>query len=168
MWELQQNIHVSNRFDENTPGFSMVHYKSTQLTIHHIEALFFQIWRVWQFTIHPVEPLFFQTCRVYLKYESNQKKRACFTPTLRLSSQKQVSNLQVICDTMVDEGVAYLRTLVAGFGCSTCLDPQVFVTLPFFPLHCVEPFTAAFSVFLLFSGGGGEEGASKCRNIWKL
>ena len=57
---------------------------------------------------------------------------------------------------MVDEGVAYLRTLVAGFGCSTCLDPQVFVTLPFFPLHCVEPFTAAFSVFLLFSGGGWE------------
>lgn len=44
---------------------------------------------------------------------------------------------EVICDTMVDEGV--------------------FVTLPFFPLHCVEPFTVVASSPLEVFHAGGQE-----------
>ena len=50
-------------------------------------------------------------------------------------------------------------------------DPKVFATLPFFPLHCVEPFTAAFSVFsvcvFFFGGVGGGRGGRKHNQIQK-
>ena len=97
-----------------------------------------------------------------------------------VSEIRVLSSVKVVCDIMEDEGASWLINRIAAHVDLTRIfhhlspnytvrtivvypkSTQVFCTLPFFPLHCVEPFSAAFLVrqFDLY--------LDRCRPKWPL